>query len=74
MPNMAEKPKEGVGFTKQGVESYLGNGASWSETDEKLDPLGYIKSIHMPNMAEKAEQEVDFMKQKVGLYLGNGAS
>ena len=70
MPDMAEKAKQEVGFAKQEVGSYLGNGASQSETDEILDPLGYIISIHMPNMAEKAEQEVGFAKQEVASYLG----
>ena len=64
VPNMAEKAEQEVGFAKQEVGSYLGNGVSQSETDENLDPLGYIFNIHMPNMAKKAEQEVGSAKQE----------
>ena len=55
-------------------ETYLGNGASYSETDENLDPLGYLVSIDTTNMVKKAEQEVGFAKQEVASYLGNGVS
>ena len=71
---MAKNAEQEVGFAKQEVGSYLGNGASYSETDENLGPLGYIYSVHMPGMAENAKQEVAFAKQEVGSYLGNGAS
>ena len=74
MPSMAENAEQEVGFAKQEVGSYLRNGASQSETDEILGPLGYIHTIHMPSMAEYAEQEVGLTKQEVGLYLGNDAS
>ena len=64
-----------MGFAKQEIGLYLGNGASQSKTGENLGPFAYIKNIHMPTMAEKAEQEFSwFVKQEVGSYLGNGAS
>ena len=59
-------PEQEVGFVKQKVGSYLGNGALQSETDKNFGALGYLMSVHNPNVAEKAEQEVGSTKQEVG--------
>ena len=71
MPSMAENAEQEVGFAKQEFGSYLGNGASYSETDENLGPLSPIYCRNMARMIENAAQEVRFVKQEVRLYLRN---
>ena len=65
MPNMAEKVTQEVTSAKQEVESYLGDGAPYSETDKNLNPLSCIISLPMPNTAQKDTHKITATKQEV---------